>query len=241
MDLITIFQRLGLSKHSHLVYDILKKDGPQLVSTIAKLATIHRPAVYTALHDLTKKNFVSVSQIGGRRFYKATSPKNVVDEFSKVSESVAKKLAKMEPNDRLPTDASTRFLDGKNGVQEAFNDIINHTPRGETFYRYTSERDLESVNKYLPKDYRERRDAKRLERLVISNSSSGEQKHPRLERFIRYIPQKSNAFDQNIIQTIYGNRVSFTDLNSEKVIIIENKALAEFQKVIFKQLYKKLV
>ena len=49
-----------------------------------------------------------------------------------------------------------------------------------------------------------------------------------------------NLFDQNIIQLIYGDRISLIDPNTERVVIIENKALADFQKVIFRQLYDKL-
>jgi len=55
-----------------------------------------------------------------------------------------------------------------------------------------------------------------------------------------FIPSEISLFDQNIIQLVYGDRVSFIDLNTERVLIIENKALADFQKVIFKQLYDKL-
>ena len=84
------------------------------------------------------------------------------------------------------------------------------------------------------------RDKKKLERMVISNPVSGMRKRPRLERFVKFIPPQMNLFDQDIIQLVYGERISIIDLNKERVLIIENKALAEFQKVIFRQLYDKL-
>ena len=132
------------------------------------------------------------------------------------------------------------FLEGAQGVRAAFSDVVSHTPRGETFYRYTSEKDLEAVNRMLPKDYRTLRDAKKLERLVISNPVSGKQKRSRLERFIKFIPPNFDLFQQNIIQLIYGDRLSLIDLNTNRVVIIESKALAEFQKIIFQQLYRNL-
>ena len=99
---------------------------------------------------------------------------------------------------------------------------------------------MAKVNRYLSPNYRIAREKKKLERLVISNPISGKQKRPRLERFIKYIPSEANLFDQNIIHLIYRDRFSFINLNTEKAFIIEDKALADFQKVIFNQLYKKL-
>jgi hypothetical protein len=40
--------------------------------------------------------------------------------------------------------------------------------------------------------------------------------------------------------TIYANKVWFIDFNTETSIIIENKQIAEFQKKLFKLLYKSL-
>lgn len=121
-----------------------------------------------------------------------------------------------------------------------FDHVIDNLPKGGTFYRYTSERNLDEVNKYISRDYRLKRDKKKLERLVISNPLSGKQKKPRLERFIRYINSENVQFNQNIIQIIYGTRVAFINLNNEEAYIIEDKQLADFQTTIFKQLYFKL-
>lgn len=239
MDIKTIFERLDLAKHADSVYLVLQKQGPLHVTNIAKAVAAHRPAIYAALDDLLKHNFVSMVQKGKRTFYQSANPRLIAKEFAKVSNKVIAKIEAMPVPDAY-SQKDIRVLSGRKGIQDAFDDIIDHTPRGDTFYRYTSERNLDSVNSYLSKDYRARRDAKKLERLVISNPESGGQKRPRLERFIRYIPSQNSLFDHNVIQTIYGDRVSFIDLNTEKVIIIENKALAEFQRTIFKQLYKKL-
>ena len=133
-----------------------------------------------------------------------------------------------------------RFLYGPSGIRTAFDDVITHCTKGETFFRYTSEQDLAKVNSYLARDYRIRRDKKKLERMVISNNASGSQKKSRLERFIRYIPAETDQFEQNIIQLVYGKRIAIIDLNKEEVVIIENQQLADFQKTIFKVLYGQL-
>ena len=240
MDNKIIFQRLGLPKHAHQVYHSLRQHGPLLVADIARIAGLHRPAVYAALDDLLKHRFVLAKKDGKRRLYEVTNPQLIAEQFATISNRAADSAAKLILQKEKHFDEQVRFLEGPAGIRTAFDDVISHTPRGETFYRYTSEKDLARVNSYLSPDYRARRDAKKLERLVISNPVSGKQKRSRLERFIRYIPQAHSLFDQNIIQIIYGDRLLFIDLDTEKVVIIENRALAEFQKVIFRQLFNSL-
>jgi len=222
------------------VYKALQSHGRMHLSGIAKAAGIHRPAAYTAMNDLFKRNFALLKKFGKRNYYEVTDPRLISEAFAKEAEKATSKISKIAIKKEKHFDEQVRFLEGPEGIREAFDDVIEHTPRGETFFRYTSEKDLAKVNTYLSRDYRTRRDAKKLERMVISNPVSGKQKRSRLERFIKFIPPERNVFDQNIIQIVYGDRLLFIDLNSEKVIIIENKELADFQKVIFKQLYRAL-
>lgn len=239
MDLQTIFKRLGLPKHAHEIYTVLQKNGQMSITDLSAATSVHRPAVYSALRDLLKHRFVVTVSMGKRKVYQAAPLHSIVQEFSKVSEKVFSKIEKLVIPSAYEHE-HVRILKGRKGITEAFDDVIEHTPRGGTFYRYTSEKDLDRVNSYLSNGYRTGRDAKKLERLVISNPESGSQKRSRLERFIKYIPKENSLFDQDVIQTIYGNRIAFIDLNKEEAMIIENKAIAEFQKVIFLQLYKKL-
>lgn len=240
MNLKEIFNRLGLPKHSDAAYILLRDKGPMLATEICVAAALHRPAAYRALSSLLSQGFVFSVKSGRRKLYHAANSRLIADKFAQTSAKVAAATAKLAVADGLYKQKEIRFLSGFKGIQEAFDDVIGHLKRGETFYRYTSEKDLDAVNRYLSRNYRAKRDQKKLERMVISNPVSGKRKKPRLERFVKFIPPEINLFDQNIIQLVYGDRLSFIDLNTERVLIIENKALAEFQKVIFKQLYNKL-
>jgi len=235
-----IFKRLGLPKHSDVVYEMLRKKSPLNATSICGSGNIHRPAAYRAISSLLRHGFIFETLKGKRKLYNAANPHLIAKAFSKTSTNVTSSIANKFIEDDRYQQKEIRFLKGFKGIQTAFDDVISHSKYGETFYRYTSEKDLDNVNKYLSKNYRILRDKKRLERFVISNPISGRRKKPRLERFVKFIPPEKNLFDQNIIQLIYGDRVSLIDLNTERVLIIENKALTDFQKVIFRQLYDKL-
>lgn len=237
----TIFTRLGYPKHAAEIYQVLF-DSPQplLVTAIAKAADVPRMTVYRALTKLCEDRVVLAVLQGLRMGYAVAHPRVLDTLLARDVNETAKVITKLVSKHEKDVPAHVRFLYGKEGIREAFDDVIARTPRGGLVYRYTSEKDLSEVNTYLAPDYRTRRDAKKLERLVISNPISGAQKRKRLERFIRCIPADADTFDQNIIQFVYGDRVSFIDITTQQVMIIENPALTSFQKVIFKQLYKKL-
>ena len=239
-DLPLIFKRLGLSKHAASVYETVRKRGPLLATEIVSLAKAHRPAVYKALYELSDAKLLVKTFAGKRRYWNAVGPKKIASLFNEASLDVLKNLPAEKPHTAETVTSNLRLFHGPEGIRQVFDDVIEHTPRGDTFYRYTSERDLDEVNSYLSKDYRERRDKKKLERLVISNPVSGSRKKARLERFIKYIQSKESVFEQNVIQIVYGRRIALIDLNSKESTVIENEALAEFQKVIFRQLYRKL-
>ncbi len=236
MNLRETFTRLGLPKHSDEIFSTLEKSGPSSVSALKNATGVHRPAIYRSLKALLKRRLVSEKTFGKRIYYVAESRAHITKIFVHTAEEVTR----LESGAPKNSAGAVRYFEGESAVTALFNDLVEHSRRGDTFYRYTSEKNLDQVNRLLPSDYRKRRDAKRLERLVISNPESGKRKQNRLERFIKFLGSEKESFHQNAIQLIYGDRLAFIDLNTFKGFIIENKTLAEFQKTIFRALYKRL-
>lgn len=235
---ICIFDRLGLPKHSATIYIALQKNDRLLAAQIAQKVGVHRPAAYRALAALVAAGYVHQEKNATRTYYRAQDESLIRADFANLSMSFAAVPFKKTRSALLHT--QIRSFAGAEGITAVFTDVIKHCKKGEVFYRYTSAQNLDQINAYLPPEYRKIRDAKKLERLVISNSTIGKQKRPRLERFIAYIPSEIDTFEQNIIQIIYGSRIAFIDIRAEHSFIIENAQLAEFQKVIFRTLYKRL-
>ncbi len=236
-----LFKRLGFGKNAHLVYEVLlRSKEPLSVMAIARVGKIGRPEVYRNIEKLIAQRLIKKIFQKKRVYYTAENPHRLEEIFSATVRDVETTSTTLAVKyERLMPD-HVRYFKGPAGIRAIFDDAITRTPRGETFFRYTSERDLAEVNRYLSPKYRVVRDKKRLARLVISNPVSGKQKRPRLERFIKYIPSETALFDQNIIQLVYADCVAFINLNVKEGFIVMDKALADFQAVIFKQLYKKL-
>ena len=241
METSRLFAHFGLGKNAHKVYlALLASRTPLVVAHIAASAHIDRPEVYRNLTSLLKRGFVLKSRRGKRFVYEAANPQvleTAAREEIANAANLTNILSKRAERD-LPR--TLEYFRGPQGIRAIFDDVVARLPRGGSFYRYTSERDLAKVNKYLSPEYRAKRDKKKLERLVISNPTSGKQKRPRLERFIKYIPQEFDRFEQDIIQLVYHDSVAFIDLAREEGFIVRDLALAEFQSVIFRMLYRKL-
>ncbi|MFA5987374.1 MAG: helix-turn-helix domain-containing protein [Candidatus Paceibacterota bacterium] len=236
-----VLKNIGLKESEAKTYLFLMRKSPASIADICRGVSFHRPVAYRALEKLQNMGLVCLSPFKNKKLYAAQDPKNLrelVEEKNRGLSEIMPELIGLYQSDKPKTDV--KHLVGKQGIAWVFSDIVNSLSRGETFFRYTSEKDLDKVNSYLPTSYRTMRDAKKLERLVISNPISGKQKRPRLERFIKFIAEDENLFQQNIIELIYGEKIAFIDLNSETTTVITNKNLADFQKVIFKSLYKKL-
>ena len=239
MKLNVVFPRIGLSPLATKVYEALEKSEPLLVTDISVATGLHRPTVYRELAALKKAKLIRTVPCGKRTAYQAEDRARILALFKEATEQTKATLEE-SPHIEGSSQLTAKHLSGASGIRATFDDAVNHSHRGDVFYRYTSERSVDDVNAYLAPDYRARRDRKRLERLVISNAPSGSTKRPRLERFIKFMPSAAGVFDQNVIQLIYGNRVAVIDLSHEETLIIENQAYADFQKTIFRHLYRTL-
>lgn len=76
--------------------------------------------------------------------------------------------------------------------------------------------------------------------LSITSQSVANNKKPRLDREMAVIPEQWNEFDNNISLTLYGNKMAYIDFNTESSVTIENEQMADFQKKIFRLLFKYL-
>ncbi|MEK7641805.1 MAG: helix-turn-helix domain-containing protein [Patescibacteria group bacterium] len=242
MDTQLILEKIGLSKHESAIYLALLELGPSHIARIAEKASTHRPLVYKALPSLLEKKLITKTQRKGRTIYMAEPPNRLEAIFDDLRISFFEALPDLEDaystNEFKPR---VRFLEGKDGTKRVFDDIVHSLKKGDVFYRYSSNGDgQEKKDKYVPRGYRKMRDDKKLERQVITNKQTAGRKISKLDRFLKIMPEDFGPFDHNVTEIIYGDKIAFIDYNSETAMVIESKRVADFQRHIFKMLYKKL-
>jgi len=239
---IPLLESIWLQKNSALIYLALLENWKSTITDIVNNTSLHRVQVYRLLPFLIESWFVLLTRKWKKKYYSPANPDIIHDTYKEIQERnkwSIERLSEIYANlDRKPT---IIYNEWKKWIKSVFNDIIESSKKWDTFYRITSETDVEKINnEYLPHDYREKRDKKDLERYVIMSSNAAKIKRPRLEREIKIIPENTVEFKDNVLMTIYAHKIAFIDFNTETSIIIENKDIADFQKKIFKLLYKSL-
>ena len=128
-----------------------------------------------------------------------------------------------------------RVSQGVTAINRVYEECARMLPVSGTYYRYSSR--AEPNNTYEShKKYKEIRNAKNLQRLVITNQELFELSEPQSGRETVGFPSEF-PFKQNFQKIIYGNFVAIIDLETHTVCTIESAMLASFEKAIFLSLF----
>lgn len=231
----------GFSDREFLLYKLLITRGSLTMSDIVTVSGLHRPYAYKTIRVLLDKKIVNRTLSKNKKLYSAIPPIQIRNILEEQKDEVSSKLEILQELYVAPhLETTVTHFQGKKGVMAIFSDLVHIQKKGDIFYRFTSERDTEYANTFLPKDYRMIRDKKSLERFVISSVEAASAKQKRLERALKVIPKNEAHFNQDCIQLIYRNKVAFINLTKVQGILIEDENMASFQREIFKLLYKRL-
>lgn len=236
-----LFSQIGIDEKMGKIYLFLLEHGRAPISDIAKFTGIHRVEIYRKLPYLLELWLIKEVPIGKRKFYLATSPQKLEDMIVQAQENSERVIEDLiDKYGFIEKRPHVFYSEWVRSITAVFEDILTSLRPGEVFYRISSEIDVEKANTYLPKNYREKRDKKWLERYVIESHKTSTQKKSRPEREVAIMPQGYDQFDENVQMIIYGRKVAYVDYNSESAITIENTKIANFQKKLFKALFQSL-
>lgn len=235
-----ILEKIGFGKEESLVYKTLLQLGPASMSEIIRKTGIHRPKAYKIIPELIEKGLVTIVPKEKSKLYAAESPDKIERLFTDLENEFNKEIQGLyeayEARGKKPV---VTYSEGNKAIVAAYSDVVHSLNKNDTYYRYSSALTLQR-KKYVPKDYRSVRDKKGLERMIITNSGWKQVHADKLGRVVKIVPPDFDLFDYNISLTIYGDKVAFIDYNSKTTITIQSAMIAEFQKKIFKLLFKKL-
>ena len=238
---INLLKTIGFSEKDSIIYLSLLQNWKSSIADITNNTSLHRIEIYRLLPNLLESGFILVSLKWKRKYYSPAEPSKIeeiyLEQLDRNKNSILE-LSHMYSN--IEKKPKITYLEWDKWITNVFSDIVNSLKKWETFYRITSETNTEEVNSLLPKNYREIRDKKELERYVIMSEKASKTKKNRLERDLVVIPEKYDEFRDDVFMSIYSNKVAYIDFKTKTSIIIENKQIAKFQEKAFKLLFKSL-
>lgn len=231
---------LGLSDDDVIVYESLLKHGPLSVTEIGAHTKLHRPSIYSCIESLSSSTLITEIPSGKRKKYSPLPPKQLKELLHRQEDLLAQEIIRLEdlvvPEKAVP---KIVVLKGKQGLKVVYDQMMHEIKKGEIYYRYQAV-DTESMDlkNYMSNTARVLRNAKELERFVITNAVSKQTMNHHHNRYVKVLPSHSILFDQGVGQIMYGDKTAIVDYNNEVATIIESKAITEFQKSVFKSLFK---
>jgi len=237
-----LLRGIWISGHSADLYISLIENGKSNIAELTQYTWLHRMQIYRLLPLLVEYWFIYESKIWKRKYYIPAHPEKIEHEYENKMKDNKQNLNELkEKFNNLGNNTNIVFKKWSTGIKNVYNDIISTLWYNQTYYRITSETDVDKIkNHYQPYNYIKRRDKKEIERMIITSKETSKLKVPKLERDIKVIENNIDMFDDNISFTIYWGKLSFIDFNTETSIIIESVELSGFFQKIFKILYKKL-
>lgn len=239
-DTQTLFTQLGIPGDAGHIYHALLEHGHMGVSDIGRVTKLYRPQIYELLGLLTELGLVTKRDVGKRIHYEAAHPKALTALADRVASRVHDLVPQLTRLYVSEPSVAVRTLLGREGLEAAYMDVVLSLPSGGMFYHYSAVRDQTLIDSYVPREYREVRDRKALERLTIASAHAGSHKQPRLERYLKVLTKDAALFGQNVDMFIYDTRVSTLSFDAERAIIIDDSAVADFQKRVFMTLFNSL-
>lgn len=237
-NLLATLKALGLSDHGAKTYLKMLEIEAGNIMDIAQKANLHRPSVYLALAELKNLGLITEIKKGKRIYFQAESPAKLEFLTEKLKNNLGSGIEQLnELFKSKKHDVYVKFYEGKEGIRNIFSDIVNSLKKHDIFYRISSPKEIEKADTYLTDNYKKIRDEKQLERFVIASEEYISAKEKRMERSIKALGEE---FAYDVTEIIYGNKVAYIDYSTETALVIENTKVAEFQKHIFKALYKRL-
>lgn len=232
-------RQIGLSNAEIQVYTSLLSSGELLIMDISKKTKLHRPAIYKAIEGLSQKGLIKNASKGKRLTYIAESPDRLEVLFKSLEQNFFNKIEDLHSMyETSKSKLVVSMSEGEDAIRDTYSDVIHTLDKDETYYRYSSIHNF-LKKKYIPKDYQEVRDRKRLERLIITGAKN--KSHAKLlGRSIKTIPTEFDLFQDEINVIIYKDKVAIIDYPSKTTVTIKHQKFAEFQKKLFKLLYSKL-
>ena len=241
IDFTSTLRALGLPESEAKIYLAGLKLGAASVQDIAKAAKLSRTAAYDAVENLKKKELLSTYQRGKKLLYVAEDPDLLLQHLRSQQQNYSNKIALVEKNiDDLKLLAGgekprVSFFQGTEMFYAFFDDVCKKRP--SVIYEISR---VDELDKHFPRDtVSKARKGLKLTGTTVKFMYCGERisKREGVE-YCRLTEKEIGKFHGDI--SVYKDTVAMASFdNGGNLLIIENKAYADTQRAVLKNLWER--
>lgn len=240
MDILEQLESLDLNKKEAKTFLAVLEIGPASISDIAKRAKIKRPTAYYIIEELIKKGLIVKVPSGKRIFYKAISPKKILNLLEKKKQSFEAILPNLEALFLAkPSQPKVRFFEGKEGLTNVYEEMLNTSKKVYSIFSYDdfmtvfTEKENEHFFDILKKAGGQFYDL--IKPTPLATKSVKTQLFRKDVSKVKFLPLD---YKVTIDLLVTGNKVAMLSFKSLAGVIIEDQDIADSQKEFIKYLWQ---
>lgn len=236
--LTKILQNIGLTSKEAQVYLANLEVGLAPVSTIALRAKMNRVTSYDILEKLIQKGLVSFVTKDKIKYFCATDPELVVNDFQSKTKALEQALPDLKRLHGDTTHPRVHYYEGVEGIKRIYADTL--TSQTEIL-NYCNSQEIRNFWPGYDEEYvKERAKRKIYLRGIAPHDHYGQEVQSQDQesyREIRLVSKEQFNFTNEI--NIYENKVAIISCKSELIgMIIESPEIANTQRSIFKMVWE---
>ncbi|MAF99570.1 MAG: hypothetical protein CMH61_03060 [Nanoarchaeota archaeon] len=229
-------EKLNYSVNESKVYLTLIKLGASLAGKIAKEAQLDRSSTYNALKGLIQRGVVSTVHENKRTIYVPENPKKIVDYYQEKEEIAKKIIPRLEEQFSFKKQkSSVKLFQGYKGLKTVFQDILDSTDKGETYFVMGSEGYFTQKMPYYSPIFRKRKETKQVKTKVLIREGREKRKKGKYSEY-KTVP---SDVESPATINIYGDKVAiFVWDEPPQVILIDNEKIKKTFENYFNLMWK---
>ncbi|MBU1953544.1 hypothetical protein KKH03_01060 [Patescibacteria group bacterium] len=234
-----IIENIGLTKKEAQIYLAALEIGSNPVSKIAVKAKLNRVTTYDIIEKLAKRGLVSSFTKAKVKYYTATDPELVVNDFKKKVEDMETALPVLKQmNGEAENKPKVMSYESIEAIKTIFKDAL--ATDGEILV-CANIKELETHWPTFIMDFEKKRMEYELpERLIAINDSRGRFMREYDDEFQRTTRLTSGEQSFKGTTIIYGTKVAMISFAAQTGILIEDPEISETQKALFEMNWKTL-
>lgn len=241
-------QSFGLTPKEVRIYLTLLRRGPSSVRHLAQAAEINRGTTYDVLKALQQRGVVSFYEKAKKSYFVAEDPKSlesILKEKKQAIESLHQQFEQALPELRsISKHADTdkpvaRYFHGSKGVARILEEVLEDVAllQEKNYCVYSSQAIASHLYEAIP-DFTERRVSRQISVTVIGLGNKKHSDDALSER-------KCLVTDQSVptYTIVFGRKTAFISLDDQlhpRGVIIDDRNLAEKQRLVFNSLWQTL-
>lgn len=232
-SLVKTLMGIGLNNKEARIYLACIEKGTAPVSAIAQAAKVNRVTTYDILEKLKQKGLVSYFTKKQIKYFTATAPDILVEEYEKRTGDLRSSLPAFKRISGQTVHPRVRYFEGLEGIKTVYTDTLTSKT---DILNYSNSHEIRKIWPNYDKEYVQKRAQKKIFlREICPRDREGEivKNHDeKYHRETKLIPAELFPFTNEI--NIYDDKVSIISFKDEVIgMIIESTEIANSQRAIF--------